>query len=32
VDGSYIVSNSPSFDPREALQDQDWQELTRAGP
>ncbi len=31
-DGSYIVSNSPSFDPRAALQDQAWQELKRADP
>ncbi len=31
-DGSYIVSNSPSFDPRSAFQDQTWQELKRADP
>lgn len=31
-DGSYILSNSPSFDPRAALQDQTWQELKRAEP
>ncbi len=31
-DGSYIISNSPSFDPRTAFQDQNWQELTRAKP
>lgn len=31
-DGSYIVSNLPSFDPRAALQDQAWQELKRADP
>ena len=29
-DGSYILSNSPSFDPRTVLQDQQWQELKRA--
>lgn len=28
-DGTYILSNSPSFDPRAALQDQQWQELQR---
>lgn len=26
-DGTYILSNSPSFDPRAALQDQNWQEM-----
>ena len=31
-DGSYILSNSPSFDPRAVLQDQAWQELKRANP
>ncbi len=31
-DGTYIMSNSPSFDPRAAFQDQNWQELTRAKP
>jgi hypothetical protein len=31
-DGSYILSNSPSFDPRAALNDQTWQELKRAEP
>ena len=31
-DGSYILSNTPSFDPRAAFQDQGWQELKRATP
>lgn len=31
-DGSYILSNSPSFDPRSVLQDQNWQELKRTDP
>jgi hypothetical protein len=31
-DGTYIVSNSPSFDPRSAFLDQNWEELKRAEP
>lgn len=31
-DGTYILSNSPSFDPRAAFQDQQWQELARGKP
>lgn len=31
-DGTYILSNSPSFDPRAVLQDQQWQELKPAKP
>lgn len=31
-DGTYILSNSPGFDPRSALQDQQWQELKRGTP
>ena len=31
-DGSYIVSNSPTFDPRAAFQDQNWTELKREKP
>ncbi|HEX8411703.1 MAG TPA: hypothetical protein VF883_22840 [Thermoanaerobaculia bacterium] len=31
-DGSYIVSNSPTFDPRAAFQDQNWTELKRENP
>lgn len=31
-DGSYILSNSPSFDPRSVLLDQNWQELKRSDP
>lgn len=31
-DGTYILSNSPSFDPRSAFQDQQWQELQRGKP
>ena len=29
-DGSYILSNTVSFDPRAVFQDQSWQELKRA--
>ena len=31
-DGSYILSNSPSFDPRSVFLDQNWEELKRADP
>lgn len=31
-DGTYLLSNSPSFDPRTAFQDQQWQELQRGKP
>jgi hypothetical protein len=31
-DGSYIVSNAPSFDPRSVFLDQAWEELQRADP
>ncbi len=31
-DGSYILSNSPGFDPSRVFQDQRWQEMTRANP
>jgi hypothetical protein len=31
-DGSYILSNSPTFDPSSALQDQRWQEMKRTKP
>ena len=31
-DGTYILSNSPGFDPRTVLQDQQWTELKRSKP
>lgn len=31
-DGTYVLSNSPSFDPRSVFQDQNWQEMKRAHP
>jgi hypothetical protein len=31
-DGTYIVSNSPSFDPRSVFLDQNWEQLKRAEP
>ncbi len=31
-DGSYILSNSPTFDPSSAFQDQRWQEMKRTNP
>ena len=31
-DGTYILSNSPTFDPRSAMLDQQWQELKRSTP
>jgi hypothetical protein len=31
-DGTYILSNSPTFDPRTVLQDQQWTELKREKP
>jgi hypothetical protein len=31
-DGTYILSNSPTFDPRTVFQDQAWQELKRTRP
>lgn len=31
-DGSYILSNSPGFDPSSVFQDQNWREMKRADP
>lgn len=31
-DGTYILSNKPTFDPRAAFQDQGWQEMKRTPP
>ena len=31
-DGTYILSNSPSFDPSSVLQDQNWKEMTPTQP
>lgn len=31
-DGTYILSNSPSFDPSSAFQDQNWKEMTPTQP
>ena len=31
-DGTYILSNSPSFDPSSAFQDQNWQEMKPTNP
>lgn len=31
-DGSYILSNSPGFDPNTVLQEQGWQEMKRSDP
>ena len=31
-DGTYILSNAPTFDPRSTFQDQNWQELKRSSP
>lgn len=31
-DGTYILSNSPSFDPSSVFQDQNWQEMTPTQP
>ncbi|HEX7708166.1 MAG TPA: hypothetical protein VF701_17020 [Thermoanaerobaculia bacterium] len=31
-DGTYVMSNSPSFDPRAVFQDQSWEELRREKP
>ncbi len=31
-DGSYILSNAPTFDPSSVLQDQRWQEMKRVDP
>src|SRR4030095_2605745 len=31
-DGSYILSNAPTFDPSSAFQDQRWQQMKRSNP